>query len=297
MVSPAPHATAEQKRLPTLVTGCSSGIGRAIAVKLASAGGPLYASARNIESIEDLREYGCQLLELDVTNPADRKNAIERIESDHGSVGALVNNAGFGQQGPLEETPLDAIRTQFETNVYGPIGLCQLALPGMRRAGHGRIVNLSSMGGRLSFPGGGAYHGSKYALEAMSDVLRFEVGGFGIKVIVVEPGPTASAFGTASIESLSGLTLSDDDAYAEFKNGIRAALESTFSSPPEGSTTPEAVAEAVWRALADEDPEPRMIVGQMAEQLIELKNVSSDAGWDVVVSGMYPQPGPLTREP
>jgi len=282
---------ADRTRRATLVTGCSSGIGRAIAIRLAAADWPVYASARRRESIEDLADHGCELLTLDVSDASARRAAIERIESDHGAVGALVNNAGYGQQGPLEETPLQAIRAQFETNVFGAVALWQLVLPGMRRAGRGRIVNISSMGGRLSFPGGGAYHGSKYALEAMSDVLRFEVQGFGIDVVVIEPGPTTSAFGEASIRSLDVLEPASDGAYDLFRAGIRSALEATFVEPPVGATTPEAIVDAVWAGLSDPHPEPRIVVGEMARQLIDLKDSGSARDWDRVVAGMYPQPG------
>ena len=281
----------------TLVTGCSTGIGRAAALRLASANWPVYASARRIDSIADLADHGCQLLELDVTNDRARRSAIERIERDHGAVGAIVNNAGFGQQGPLEETPLDAIRAQFETNLFGAIGLTQLALPGMRRAGSGRIVHVSSMGGRITFPGGAAYHASKYALEAMNDVLRFEVAGFGIQVVILEPGATTSDFGRASTRSLDALEHSADGAYDEFRTGIRRALESTFeqANPHSGATTPEAVAEAVWNALTDEDPEPRVILGEMAARMIEQKESSSAREWDEIVARMYPRPVPRGR--
>lgn len=290
--SPLPLG-ADPSHRATLVTGCSTGIGRATALRLATANWPVYASARRIASIADLADHGCQLLELDVTDDRARRNAIERIERDHGAVGAIVNNAGFGQQGPLEETPLDLVRAQFETNLFGAIGLAQLALPGMRRAASGRIVHISSMGGRLTFPGGAAYHASKYALEAMNDVLRFEVAGFGIQVVILEPGPTTTDFGRASTRSLDSLEQSFDDAYHEFRAGIRTALDSTFESaaPHAGATTPEAVAEAVWNALVDEDPEPRVIVGAMATQLIERKESSAAREWDEIVATMYPRPG------
>ena len=276
----------------TLVTGCSSGIGRAIVLRLAREGWPVYASARRIELIEDLAEHGCQLLSLDVTDEVSRRSAIARIESEHGAVAALVNNAGFGQQGPLEETPLDVIRAQFETNVFAGVALCQHVLPGMRREHHGRIINISSMGGRLSFPGGAAYHGSKYALEAMTDVLRFEVAGFGIGVVLIEPGPTTTDFGVASIRSLDLLPRVQDGAYDGYRAGIRRALESTFgAAPAPGSATPEDVAEAVWTALTASDPEPRIVVGEIARQLIDLKEKGTDREWDQLVAGMYPQPG------
>jgi len=282
---------------PILVTGCSSGIGRAIAIRLAEAGTPVFASARRLESIEDLAARGCQLLELDVTDPESRRSAVERIEADYGAVGSLINNAGYGQQGPFEETPLEAFRNQFETNVLAVVALCQLVLPGMRKAGRGRIVNLSSMGGRLTFPGGSAYHASKYALEAISDVMRFETAGFGIRVVLIEPGPTTSAFGGASIASLDSLIRVPDGAYDTLRTGIRAALESTFaeagatSDSPPGSSSPEEIAEAVWSAVSETTPEPRVIVGATAEHLIALKEAGSAEDWDRLVASMYPQPG------
>ena len=279
----------------TLVTGCSSGIGRAIAIRIAAEGWPVYATARRRESILDLTDHGCRVLPLDVTDESSRRAAVDEIVDRHGAVSALVNNAGYGQQGACEEVPLSAFRRQFETNVFGAVALCQLVLPGMRRLGWGRIVNLSSMGGRVSFPGGAAYHGSKYALEAISDVLRFEVEGFGIRVVVVEPGPTSTDFGAASLATLEDRVPAADGAYESFNTGIRRALESTFSDEggaQPGATTPEAVAEAVWTSLETPDPEPRVVVGRTAEELIRSKQAGSDRDWDRLVGSMYPRPGP-----
>ncbi len=275
----------------TLVTGCSSGIGRAIALRLAALGWPVYATARQPDAIADLADQGCHVLPLDVTNPASMRSVVARIVDRHGAVGGLVNNAGYGQHGPFEETPLSAFRRQFETNVFGVVALCQLVLPGMRRQHWGRIVNMSSMGGRLSFPGGAAYHGSKYALEAISDVMRFEVTGFGVRVIVVEPGPTTTGFGEASVETLAELSPSADGAYDEFRSGVRAALESSFVGvPAEGSSTPNEVADVVVDSLTSDDPEPRVVVGAMAERLISLKEQGSARDWDQLVGSMYPRP-------
>lgn len=172
----------------TLITGCSSGIGRATAVQLAAAGFPVYATARRPDSIADLAEHGCQLLQLDVTDESSMRKAVEFIEAEHGSVGVLVNNAGYGLEGPIEELSVDEMRLEFETNLFGPTRLSQLVLPAMRSQGWGKIINLSSVAGLITLPGGGAYHASKHALEALSDALRFELKGFGIDVIVVEPG-------------------------------------------------------------------------------------------------------------
>lgn len=157
----------------TLITGCSTGIGRATAIRLAQAGYPVYASARNLDSIGDLEAAGCKLLQLDVCDAASIKRGVDRVEQEQGAVGILINNAGYGSEGPFEEVPMEEVRRQFETNIFGLIGITQLVLPGMRRQGWGKIVNLSSMGGRLALPGGSFYHATKFALEALSDSLRF----------------------------------------------------------------------------------------------------------------------------
>src|SRR5215217_7170006 len=171
-----------------LITGCSSGIGWTTAEYLSDVGWRVYATARNVEKIAPLEKSGCRLLALDVTDEDSMASAVEEVEREEGAVGALVNNAGYSQSGAVETVPMEKVRAQFETNVFGLVRMCQLALPGMRRQGWGRIVNISSMGGRLTFPGGGFYHATKHAVEAISDALRFEVRDFGVGVAIIEPG-------------------------------------------------------------------------------------------------------------
>jgi NAD(P)-dependent dehydrogenase (short-subunit alcohol dehydrogenase family) len=154
-----------------LVTGCSSGIGRATAEVLARGGRTVYATARRVETIDDLASAGCTLLRLDVCDEDSMRAAVDSIAREQGAVGVLVNNAGYGQEGAVEDVPIDEVRRQFETNLFGLHRLTQLVLPGMREQRWGRVVNVSSMGGRLTFPGGGVYHASKHALEALSDAL------------------------------------------------------------------------------------------------------------------------------
>ena len=148
----------------------------------------MVATARRVDDLADLAAAGCRTLPLDVTDEASMRAAVDAIEASHGRIDVLVNNAGYSQSGAVESVPLARTRAQFETNVFGPLRLTQLVLPGMRRRGAGRIVNVSSMGGRLVFPGGGVYHASKYALEALSDALRYELRPFGIAVVLIEPG-------------------------------------------------------------------------------------------------------------
>src|SRR5687768_12761420 len=155
------------KSRPVLITGCSTGIGRRTAEHLAAKGWTVYATARRPDSIADLEAKGCRTLALDVTDEQSMQAAVKTVEEAEGAVGVLINNAGYSQSGAVEEVAMDQVRRQFETNVFGLLRMCQLVLPGMRRQGWGRIVNISSMGGRLVFPGGGIYHGTKYAVEAI----------------------------------------------------------------------------------------------------------------------------------
>jgi NAD(P)-dependent dehydrogenase (short-subunit alcohol dehydrogenase family) len=273
-----------------LVTGCSSGIGRACADAFLAQGATVWATARRVDTLADLAAAGCHTLALDVTDDASMASAVAEIETRHGAIDVLVNNAGYGQQGALEEVPLERWRAQFETNVFGVVRMCQLVLPGMRARGRGRIVMVSSMGGRLTFPGGSAYHASKYALEALSDVLRFEVARFGVQVVIVEPGLVATAYGAAAVAHLAG----DEHhgPYAPFTSGVRAALENSFAGGVAGTSEPVEVAAAVVGAAFDAAPPTRVVVGAMAEQLIAARSSLADHEWDQMMTTMYPQPGP-----
>jgi NAD(P)-dependent dehydrogenase (short-subunit alcohol dehydrogenase family) len=211
-----------------LVTGCSTGIGRATAERLARRGWTVFASARRLESIKDLADAGCTLVTLDVADEESRRAAVGLVEATEGALGALVNNAGYGLSGPVEEVPLDEWRRQFETNLFGMVRLTQLALPGMRRQRWGRIVNVSSIGGRLTFPGGGPYHASKHAVEAMSDALRYEVKPFGVRVSVIEPGIIRTKFADTAVSSAT--EHGADGPYAEFSAGAELCVRSVGAS-------------------------------------------------------------------
>src|SRR3954452_2042856 len=208
-----------------LITGCSSGIGRATAKRLAGGGHAVYATARRLESIADLEGPRCKTLALDVTDEASMAAAVKAVEEAEGAVGVLVNNAGYSQSGAVESVPMDAVRRQFETNVFGLVRMCQLVLPGMRAQHWGRIINISSMGGKVVFPGGGFYHGTKFAVEAISDALRFEVKGFGVDVVIIEPGLIKTEFGTAAVSSLEPTS---DGPYADFNNAVGATTAGAY---------------------------------------------------------------------
>src|SRR3989454_11951742 len=240
-----------------LITGCSTGIGRATAERLAGSGHTVYATARRLESIADLEEKGCRTLSLDVTDEGSMHAAVAAVEQAEGAVGALVNNAGYSQSGAIEDVPMEQVRRQFETNVFGLIRMCQLVLPGMRRQHYGRIVNVSSMGGRLVFPGGGIYHATKHAVEAVSDGLRFEAKGFGVGVSIIEPGLIKTQFGETAVGSIHEAT-SDEGPYASFNQAVAASTASAYDGAMGRlAASPDRVARAIERAITSRRPRPR----------------------------------------
>jgi len=261
-------------------------------VRLARAGWLVYASARRRESITDLEAEGCELLELDVTDERSRVMAVETIQAKHGALFALVNNAGYGQSGAIESVPLERVRRQFETNVFGPLELCKLVLPGMRRAGVGRIVNVSSMGGRFSFPGAGAYHASKYALEAFSDVLRYEVAGFGVQVVLIEPGLIRTEFSATAAGELAEVS-PDEGPYAGFEAAVAATTVNTYERGLMSRLggEPAGVARVIERALRARRPRPRYLVTPSARLLVGLHALLPDRLWDRALESSYPRPG------
>ena len=275
-----------------LVTGCSSGIGRATAQLLARSGWPVYASARQPGAVADLQAAGCRPLVLDVTDDASMRAGVETVESEHGAVGVLVNNAGFSLSGAVEAVPLSEARRQFETNFFGPARLIQLVLPAMRAQGWGRVVNISSMGGRLTFPGGGYYHATKYALEALSDALRFEVAGFGIDVVLVEPGFIRTGFAEAAAATIDDGE-PDADPYRAFTAGLRASTRAVYERGTLARLAgdPDDVARVVLEAVTTARPKPRYPVTASARLLRGLRVVLPDRAWDAVMARQFTRPG------
>ncbi|WP_128905884.1 SDR family oxidoreductase [Halorubrum amylolyticum] len=276
-----------------LITGCSSGIGRGAARAFLDEGWTVYATARNPADIETLGEAGCELATLDVTDQSDVDRVVDRILDEEGAIDALINNAGYGQFGPVEDVPTAKVHEQFDVNVYGPHRLIKAVLPGMRRERDGTIVNVSSVAGRVSFPGGGVYSGSKFAVEAMSDALRNEVAEYGIDVVVVEPGPVRTNFskragreaGSADGdgEATDGGGLDRSGAYEEFY----AIFEDTqlIGGDGPGAIEPEVVAAAIVNAASATQPPARVQPGTAARIGVLarfLPDAVLDAGYDIV---------------
>jgi short-subunit dehydrogenase len=281
-----------EKSRPVLITGCSTGIGRATAERLAEEGYNVHATARRLESIQDLGEKGMKTHALDVTDEPSMEAAVVEVEND-GPIGALVNNAGYSQSGAIETIPMTSVRRQFETNVFGLIRMCQLVLPGMRSAGSGRIVNLSSMGGKLTFPGGGIYHATKHAVEAISDALRFEVRGFGIDVAVIEPGLIVTEFGETAAATVDDVE--EHGPYARFNAAVAKLTAEAYTGPMARlGAGPEAVAQKISRALSANRPSTRYKVTASARVMMGVRGLVSDRMWDRMVRSQYPPPEPET---
>lgn len=266
-----------------LVTGASSGIGNATAHALAGRGYDVYAGARKRADLDRLSSEGFHAVELDVTDEASILAAVRHVEEARGSVDVLINNAGYGQMGAVEEVTLDQWRRQFETNVFGLVRVTQAVLPGMRRAGRGRIVNIGSMGGEFTFPLGAAYHSTKYAVESISDALRFEVAAFGIDVILIQPGVVATALATSTVESIA---TSENSPYARLVAGFRQGAEAQMG-PDAGVLQPEEVAAEIVAAVTADPVPTRVKIGAMAAQMTSARRSMSDRDWDAMLAPMF----------
>jgi len=301
---------------PVLITGCSSGIGRAAALSLHQAGLTVYATARQTSALAELSALGLRTLALDVTDEESMTQAVAAVEADAGAVRVLINNAGYGLYGPVEQQPMAEIRRQFETNFFGLVRLTQLVLPGMRRQGRGRILNVSSMGGRITLPGGAFYHASKYAVEALSDALRMEVAQFGIDVVLIEPGPVKTPWNDVAAASLSTAAppatapaggaapaagpdgappgqapAADDDPYRAYK----AAVGASFGRTQAGlmgrlGSTSEDIARVITQAVTARRPRARYLINPVAKSIVAMNRILPARAYDSVLRRQYGLP-------
>lgn len=275
-----------------LITGCSSGVGRAVARHALRSGFTTVATARNPDTLRELEAVGCVTRALDVTDDRARRQVVAELDGRYGGVDALVNNAGYGELGPFEEVPLDRWERQFRTNVFGPVALAQLVLPGMRARGGGRIVNVSSLAGRIVVPVGAAYHASKFALEAAMEGLWLEADRFGVTVSLVLPG---------AINSRWGSNIPDQQ---EYSSGVYGELVTEMAQQiarrlPRGSST-DHTASVVLRALTDRRPRLRYPVGMDAHVVLPLNRMLPERLWKVLVRSQFPsmrRPAPQPAQP
>lgn len=257
-----------------LVTGASSGIGKASAALLLRRGYKVYAGARRLDKMKDLESLGANIMRLDVTDGDSVENAVRTVE-EAGRLDILINNAGYGANGAVEDIPLEEARRQFEVNLFGLARLTRLVLPGMRARGAGRIINISSIAGRISMPLSGWYNASKHALEAYSDALRMEAGRYGVKVILIEPGAIRTEWDDTALVNLA--RYSGSGPYAELAEKFAVRLRGTYRRTAPG---PEVVAAAVLRAVRAVRPAARYAVPFQARALLFMKWLLPDRIWD-----------------
>ena len=260
-----------------LITGSSSGIGRATALEAARRGHRVFASARRVEDVLPLEgDSRIAALALDVTDPSSIQGAVQTVLRRAGRLDALINNAGYGQYGAVEEVSGQDWRRQFDVNLFGSLEAIRAVLPAMRDAGFGTIVNVSSVAGKISIPFAAPYCSSKHALEALSDALRVEVAPFGIRVVVVEPGPIATRFGERA-RSLVLPLLSRPGPYRAFYANAERAMDTDFQK---GKLPPDTVARVILDAIESEHPKTRYRITSMAKTLLPLRRLLPDRFFD-----------------
>ncbi|MFC9351493.1 oxidoreductase [Arthrobacter sp. NPDC057013] len=264
-----------------LVTGGSSGIGEVAARELKDAGFTVYAAARRTDRMAALEQAGIRTLALDVTDAESARAAVERIIQDEGRVDVLVNNAGYGSYGSLEEVPLAEAQAQLDVNVLGLARLTQLVLPHMRTQGSGRIINISSMGGRFATPLGSWYHASKYAVEGLSDAMRLEVGQFGIDVVLIEPGGIRTEWGAIAADKLRAT--SGQGVYRTQAEAMTKTLSASSEPGYRLASPPEVVGRAIAKAATARRPRTRYSVGIGATPMIWLSRILPDRTFDSVI--------------
>jgi len=271
MPSPSPRTD--------LITGASSGIGEATARAFLGRGDRVHVAARRVEKMEALAAAGARVHSLDVTDEASMNALVTAIIAEEGGLDVIVNNAGIGVYGSVEEVPLDEARRQFEVNLFGIARLTQLVLPHMREAGTGTIVNISSIGGRVYTPMGAWYHASKHALEGWSDCLRLELAPFGIRVIIVEPGAIETEFAEIAIAPL--MERSGEGPYAEFAEKMTRATRRAYLDKK--ASAPGLIGDLIVRAVDSRSPKTRYVAGYLARPVLWARRFLGDRGYDWMV--------------
>ena len=267
------------RKTVALVTGASSGMGKEIAKQLIADGLIVYGAARRIAKMQDLEVLGAIPLKMDITKEEDIQAAIAQIQQYHGGVDVLVNNAGYGSYGAMEDTAIADARYQFEVNLFGLARLTQLVLPHMREQRRGKIINISSMGGKIYTLLGSWYHASKHALEGWSDCLRLELAPFNIDVIIIEPGIIETSFGDVLIEPM--MQRSGNSAYSELANSLKKATLDSYKSG--GGSKPSLIARVVSQAIKSRKPKTRYVAGKLAKPLIFLRKWLGDRLFDKII--------------
>jgi short-subunit dehydrogenase len=260
-----------------LVTGASSGIGKATAEQLIADGHTVYGAARRIEKMKDLKDKGGHAIQMDVTKEADIKACVAQIINAEGRIDILVNNAGYAVYGPVEQVSLEDARRQFEVNIFGLAAITKAVLPHMREQKSGKIINVSSMGGKIYTPFGAWYHGTKHALEGWSDCLRLELKPFGIDVVIIEPGIIKTEFMDVMYDPM--VERAKEGPYAEMANKIASSSKEMYEKPGQ-SSPPTVIAEVISKAVKSKKPKTRYVAGKLAKPLMFMRKWLGDRIYD-----------------
>ena len=262
-----------------LITGASSGMGRNSAIDLAREGHTVYGAARRLEKLKELESHGVRPIGMDITKEDQVRSAVEQVIAEEGRIDVLVNNAGFGMYGAVEDTSIDDARYQFEVNLFGLARLTQLVLPHMREQRHGKIINISSVGGRIYTPLGAWYHATKHALEGWSDSLRLETKEFGVDVVVVQPGLIETEFGDVLLDPM--IERSGSGAYAELAHEIKRATEENYAG--NNGSPSSVISRTIRRIVETNKPRTRYAVGKLAKPLLFMRKFLGDRMFDRVI--------------
>ena len=277
----ATGASANKTARICLVTGASSGIGHATALELLRAGHVVYGVARRVDKMEDIRAAGGHVLAMDIKNEDDMQRVVHTVVEEQGRIDVLVNNAGIGLHGSIEDVPLEQARNLFEVNLFGTARLIQLVLPSMREHRSGTIVNVSSIGGEIALPLGAWYYASKHAFEAFSDTLRQEVGPFGIDVVIIQPGIIKTEFEKETPQELR--SISGQGAYGNVAEAMAKRAETSLGEGSRASD-PALVARTIREVIELSKPKPRYAVGYVAGTLLFLNKLLPDRLFDKMVT-------------
>ena len=256
-----------------LITGASSGMGKDFSLRLLDEGYIVYGVARRIKRMSDIEGAGGHTIKLDITDDSSIVATVDQIIKEQGRIDVLINNAGYGSYGAIEDVPIEEAKRQFEVNIFGLARLTQLVLPHMRKNNFGKIINISSIGGKIYSPIGGWYHATKHALEGLSDCLRFETKQFGIDVIIIEPGGVESEWGGIALNA--AMERSGSTAYSETAKGFKKISE-TFKK----HASPKVISDLVMKALRAKKPKTRYSAGTAAKPMLFMRKILSDRMFD-----------------
>lgn len=260
-----------------LITGASSGIGKATALQLIKDGHTVYGAARRVEKMQELTDAGGHIIEMDVMDEAQLEAGVNQVIKEQGKIDVLINNAGYANYGSVEETPIADARRQFEVNIFGLARLTQLVIPHMRKQKSGKIINISSMGGKIYTPLGAWYHATKHALEGWSDCLRLELKPFHIDVVIIEPGAIVTEFGAVMVEPM--LERSGNGPYSDMTHALAKATRGSYEK--EGAASPPSViAGVISKAIKSSRPRTRYVAGKLAQPLMFIRKYLGDRIFD-----------------